>query len=281
MSDAAELLQQLGFGDYEARAYIALLQHNPLNGYELAKASGIPRANIYGVLQRLEERQAVIRVETEGSVRYLPVSPDQIIPQMGYHFQAVLDNTQRVLNELATPIQTDLSHNMLGYDALLDQAQYQIHAAQEELFLALWYPEAQALAEDIAHAAQRNIRLVTLCLQACPSECGGCCGDIYRYHLLPQQAVRWLIVVRDNSEMIMGEIGSSRTLALRTGQRSIIQMAVQYIQSSIAWAAVLTDPDTNLDQSLSSEAQRILHKLGTKNAETGWLTYMRGLLTAD
>jgi HTH-type transcriptional regulator, sugar sensing transcriptional regulator len=280
MSDAAELLQQLGFGEYEARAYIALLQHNPLNGYELAKASGIPRANIYGVLQRLEERQAVIRVEAEGSVRYLPVSPDQIIPQMGHHFQTILEDTQRALNELAVPVETDLSHNILGYDSLLDQARYQINAAQEELFLALWYPEAQVLAEDIARAAQRNIRLTTLCLQACPSECGGCHGDIYRYRLLPEQSIRWLIVAQDKSDMVIGEIGPARTLALRTRQSSIIQMAVQYIQSSIAWATVLTGSDTTFDKNLSPEAQHILRKLGTKNNEAGWLAYMRGLLNA-
>src|SRR6266542_3193328 len=56
MTDATALLQQLGFSEYEARAYLALLQRNPLNGYELAKVSGLPRANVYAVLQKLEDR---------------------------------------------------------------------------------------------------------------------------------------------------------------------------------------------------------------------------------
>jgi sugar-specific transcriptional regulator TrmB len=34
MTDITALLQQLGFSKYEARAYLALLQRNPLNGYE-------------------------------------------------------------------------------------------------------------------------------------------------------------------------------------------------------------------------------------------------------
>ena len=54
MADITALLQQLGFSEYEARAYLALLQRNPLNGYELAKVSGLPRANVYAVLQKLE-----------------------------------------------------------------------------------------------------------------------------------------------------------------------------------------------------------------------------------
>ena len=36
MADLTALLQRLGFSEYEARAYLALLQRNPLNGYELS-----------------------------------------------------------------------------------------------------------------------------------------------------------------------------------------------------------------------------------------------------
>src|SRR5262245_66664186 len=61
MTDAAALLQELGFSEYEARAYVALLQRSPLNGYELAKASGLPRANGYSVLRTLEDRGAGVR----------------------------------------------------------------------------------------------------------------------------------------------------------------------------------------------------------------------------
>jgi HTH-type transcriptional regulator, sugar sensing transcriptional regulator len=59
MVEATTLLQELGFGDYEARAYVTLLQRSPVSGYELAKTSGIPRANVYAVLQKLEERTTV------------------------------------------------------------------------------------------------------------------------------------------------------------------------------------------------------------------------------
>ena len=52
MKDTAQILQRLGFGDYEARAYTALLQRSPMTGYEIAKLSRIPRANVYDILPR-------------------------------------------------------------------------------------------------------------------------------------------------------------------------------------------------------------------------------------
>ena len=74
MKDTAQILQRLGFGDYEARAYTALLQRSPMTGYEIAKLSRIPRANVYDILPRLESTapspdliSCVRRKSSEGS----------------------------------------------------------------------------------------------------------------------------------------------------------------------------------------------------------------------
>jgi HTH-type transcriptional regulator, sugar sensing transcriptional regulator len=278
MSDAVDLLRQLGFGEYEAKAYIALLQQNPLNGYELAKTSGIPRANIYGVLQRLEERNAVIPIEMEGSLRYAPVPPEQLIPQMGAHFQNVLESTQRELAALSQPNPQRLNRNVLGYTALLDQARGLINGAQDDLFIALWHPEAQALAAEIGNV-KPEVRLTTLCMQACPAECGACAGSIYRYHVVPEQVIRWLIVVRDNRDMLLGEIGPDQTVALRTAQQSLIQMTVQFFQSHIAWAAVLEHSGASLNEVLSPESLHTLKAIQPHGDQAGWLAYMRALLS--
>jgi hypothetical protein len=131
------------------------------------------------------------------------------------------------------------------------------------------------LAESVARAEQRNVQMMTLCLSACSSECPQCKGTVYRYRLLPEQRSRWLVVIRDSQEMIMGEIGSDEATAIRTGQQSLIQMAVQYIRSSVAWAAVLQSSGQRLMQGLPAETQRILRELGPNDS---WLTYMRHLL---
>jgi predicted transcriptional regulator len=280
MSDAVDLLRQLGFGEYEAKAYIALLQQNPLNGYELAKTSGIPRANIYRVLQRLEERSAIIPIETEGSLRYSPVPPEQLIPQMGAHFQTVLESTQRELTSLSQPNPQRLNRNVLGYASLLDQARGLINEAQDDLFIAVWHPEAQALGAEVANV-KPQIRLMTLCMQACPAECGACAGSIYRYHVVPAQLTRWLIVVRDNRDMLMGEIGPDQTVALRTAQQSLIQMTVQFFQSHIAWASVLEHSGESLNEALSPESLRTLRELQPQGDQIGWLAYMRALLSQE
>ena len=275
MANAAELLEQLGFGEYEARAYIALLERNPLNGYELAKTSGIPRANIYAVLQRLEARNAVIRVDTDASVRYAPVPPAELIPQLENRYQNILDDAQRSLLAISSPVETNLTRNIIGRTAMLDQARMMIESAHDDVFVAACYPELEVLAESLNQAEQHNVHLMTICLEGCSGACGMCKSTVYRYHILPTQPTRWLIVIQDSREMILGEINQGAATALRTPQLCFVLMAKQFIRSSVAWAAVLLNSDQHLDQTLPSETQRILGEIGPDGS---WLTYMRQLL---
>src|SRR5215218_896357 len=147
MADVTALLQQLGFSEYEARAYLALLQRNPLNGYELAKLSGLPRANVYAVLQKLEERGAVVRLDMPSGARYAPVAPAELTQRIANRFQNVLSATRQGLEELTMPAAAEYVWNVQGYAALIDHAHALIDATQERLLIALGRPEAGALAE--------------------------------------------------------------------------------------------------------------------------------------
>ena len=122
MTDATALLQQLGFSEYEARAYLALLQRNPLNGYELAKVSGLPRANIYAVLQKLEERGAIVRLDTPNGTRYAPIPPTELTQRVATRFQQTLNAVQQALEDLATPVDPEYVWNIRGYTALFEHA---------------------------------------------------------------------------------------------------------------------------------------------------------------
>jgi sugar-specific transcriptional regulator TrmB len=114
VADATALLLQFGFSEYEAWAYLALVQRNPVNGYELAKVSGVPRANVYAVLQKLEERGAVVRLEMPYGTRYAPVAPIELIQRIASRFQNVLSTTQQALEDLAAPAISSMSGTFRG-----------------------------------------------------------------------------------------------------------------------------------------------------------------------
>jgi predicted transcriptional regulator len=279
MADAVTLLQALGFGDYEARAYVALLQRSPLNGYELAKASRVPRANIYAVLKKLEERGAVVRLDAPAGARYAPVPPLEITRRLSSRFQDGLSAAQHALEELTTPDEHVYVWNAQGYPILLEHARALLDATRERLLVATWPQEAQALASYMAHAEARGVEIITLCLNACPVECGGCYGQIYRNLVAPEGRDRWLVLVPDDAEVLAGEIGASEeALAVRTRQRLLVDLISWYIRHSIALAAILNDLGDRLDRLLDPETRAILQSVGPSLHNGGWLEHMRQLL---
>ncbi len=279
MQDVIGQLQQLGFGEYEARAYMALLRRSPLNGYEVAKASGLPRANVYSVLDKLQARGAVVRLDTPEGVRYSPVPPAELMQRLSGHFQQALDSAQHSLEELAQPGQQPYIWNSRGYPALLEHAHSMLDAAHKTLLVATWPEESHALAPGLARATARGVQVTTLCLNACQQECGGCRGSIYRREVAPGERGRWLVLVPDGSELLAGEIGPGEdVLAVRTSQPMLIDLASWYIRHSIALSAVLSDLGLRLDEMLKPETRQVLESLGPVGQPGGWLEYMHLLL---
>ena len=259
MPNAVELLQQLGFGDYEARAYVALLQRQPLNGYELAKLSGIPRANIYSILQKLEERAAVIRQETPDSTRFAPIPPCELLQRLNDHFQGTRDEALRALDEVTSPAEHEYVWNVQGYPATLEHTRALLETTQKELLLAIWPQEAVAIAPNVARAEAREVVTTTLCLAACAEKCDYCRGHFYRYQAVPKQNTRWLILVSDGAEMLASEIGpSNQTVTIRTHQQLPVDLAEGYIRHSIALAAVLDDLGQHCGSRLTPETLAVL-----------------------
>lgn len=274
MADVVGLLQQLNFSEYEARAYIALLQRNPLNGYALAKESGIPRANIYSVLQKLEERGAVLAVETSSGTSYIPVSPDELIHRLSVRIEGILQAAHESLAQAAQPTEQNYVQNIQGYVQLLDHARDLINRSQQHLLIAIWQPEAEILAEPIARAEARGVTIDTLCFQGCPQPCGNCQGHLFRYHVTPGHSAHWLIVIQDAKDMVIGATGH-RSGAIRTQQASLIEVVTWYIHHSLAFAAVLSDLGGELEARLQPETRELLKTIGQGQS---WLDYMLHLI---
>ena len=279
MADAIALLQELGFSEYEARAYQALLQHNPVTGYELAKVSGIPRANIYLVLQKLEERGAVVRMESGDSSRYQPVEPEQLLDAIAHHFEHTVDAVKQTLQSLNRPVEDGYVWHIQGYDHLLSHARTVIKGTADQLLVALWPDEARALADDFAAAETRKVEITTLCLAACAQECGGCRGRIFRNNVIDTQDSRWLMLVPDQETVLVGEIPTrGEASTVRSRQRLLVNMTAWFIRHSIALAALLQDMGEQIEAHLTPQTRAVLAVVGPQGTH-GWLAYMRELLS--
>jgi HTH-type transcriptional regulator, sugar sensing transcriptional regulator len=232
----------------------------------------LPRANVYAVLSKLEERGAVVRVETESGAAYAPIPPDELFQHLNRQFEGALQSARRLLLPLSNEVEDQYVQNLDGQAKLFQHAHDLMQEASTELLMAVWQAEAEALAEASAQAQGCGIAFTTLCFQACADACPYCRPPVYRFHVSAEDPSRWFIVVRDNAEMVIGIISPKQTVGIRTKQPRLVEMASGYIRHSIALAVLLTDGESNL---APLEAQTLRNALGPG---TAWLDAMLSLL---
>lgn len=254
-------LQELGFTEYEARAYMALVEGEELNGYELAKSSSIPRANIYAVLDKLMARGAAQRLERAGGLRYCAIPPKQLLHSIEANQKRILTSARRAMARRPHKREPAAVFNLRDHE-VLSRARQLVDACEKELVIAIQPPEAALLAESLHMAQQRDVAITTLCLQGCEHDCGGCQGDIHRYDLAPVDGVRWLVLVADRATTLIGQLGEHTTDGVTTQQHLVVKLATAYVQQSLTLALIKDELADHADSMLSAKIRQKLARLG-------------------
>nr|WP_319493289.1 helix-turn-helix domain-containing protein [uncultured Desulfobacter sp.] len=153
-------MKALGFSVYECKAYLALLEEYPLNGYALSKASGIPRSRIYEVLKSLIGKQMVFEQDDGKSKAYTPMDPEIFIKKLRSRFQGIFQDLTEYAGRLyREPKQDNQLVVIQGRDNILSFLSVLIKGAQERIALSIWDEELCALTGELDAALDRGVML--------------------------------------------------------------------------------------------------------------------------
>jgi HTH-type transcriptional regulator, sugar sensing transcriptional regulator len=161
-------LQHLAMSGYEARAYVALLgAGRPLNGYEVAKRSGVPRSQIYEALTKLVNREFVFEVKTDDttdarSTSYVPLPAQSLIGRLRSEFNSSATLLEHELPKLAEPAQARLVVGLNSYSAVYGRVRDLIASARERLWLAVWNIQTDELRQSLDTAERRGIETIAV-----------------------------------------------------------------------------------------------------------------------
>ncbi|MBN1482299.1 hypothetical protein EH223_08860 [candidate division KSB1 bacterium] len=162
---AYESIKAIGFSDYEARAYCALLAQSPANGYQISEKSGVPRAKVYEVLDRLALRGAAVRVETakKDAKVYVAVDPEILIENIK---KDKIDACERAKNELEqlqhTPDVLEYFWRVTSREDLVTRAHHLAETANLTLHVALWAEEFDSVLPFLLEAARRKVKMAVM-----------------------------------------------------------------------------------------------------------------------
>ncbi|MGE0316012.1 MAG: TrmB family transcriptional regulator [Lautropia sp.] len=154
-------LQALGFSDYEARAYIALLKANPATAYEVSKAAGLPRANTYSALESCTEKGAV-QPFSERPVRYVPIEPDVLLGRIADATQARCQHLVARLGQLKVAEDRDFVWNIEGAKKVHEKISEMIGQAENHVWIKAHEEVVDAHASELKSAAARGVELLII-----------------------------------------------------------------------------------------------------------------------
>lgn len=153
-------LVKIGFSEYEAKAYIALLRESPVTGYQLSKTSGVPRSMIYEVLGKLTTRGAAMKLRKGGSVEYAPVPAEEFLAQLHRDHEDLVASLKDDLSGLASPADLEYVWNIEGNESIIAKAEEMIQQARDSIYLALVSATFPSLKPVLEEAIGRGARVV-------------------------------------------------------------------------------------------------------------------------
>jgi HTH-type transcriptional regulator, sugar sensing transcriptional regulator len=154
-----KLLADLGFTDYEAKAYLALLREAPSTGYAVARSSGVPRAKIYEVLEGLVARGDA-RISRGEPTMYSPRPPVELVASRRQRLEESLDAVGRALEGYAASREPDdLIWDIRGDEEIFFRIREVIGRAESQILLQVWGSDASRIRESLAEASGRGVAI--------------------------------------------------------------------------------------------------------------------------
>jgi sugar-specific transcriptional regulator TrmB len=201
-----ERLVTLGFSEYEAKTYMALLGDSPATGYQISKASGVPRSMIYEVLGKLVARGAAMTLHSEGGNKYAPVAASEFLDQLQREHEILVSTLKDDLKSLGSSPTHEHVWNIGGNENVMAKAREMIDQSKARLHLALMPETFPALQGALNLAVERGVRLVVHSTAELELEGARVVVSPVREVASERVEGLWLVLVVDGCQAMIGEL---------------------------------------------------------------------------
>lgn len=229
-------LTRLGFSQYEAQAYIALVGQGALTGAEVSRGAGVPPSKIYETLARLETKGAVL-VNRSEPVRYSAVPHADLLAVARSRFEADVFAAKEKLDRLPIQEEPGLVWSLRSRQAIVQAFARVTTRAERCIFAGIWDEEMDEIGPLLERAASRRVETHVAIYGkrtlAGPhtydlSECGASAR-------LRLSGRRLAVVVADDSNTVVAEFGDrTPDQAVLTTNPVTSLLAIEYIKADVS-----------------------------------------------
>lgn len=261
--DIIEQLQRTGLSGYEAKAYTVLLAAGvPLNGYEVAKRSGVPRSTVYEVLRKLLSRGLAFEVRAEEGTAYLPLQAETLVSRLRREFEESASFLEEALRSVSTPPQATVMHHLRDRGSVLERAREIIRTAREDLWLSMWPEEAEELGSELPEAERKGVEVFLLVFDQNPHQYA---VRTYPHRFFSPDTVlervgcRLLVAVSDRRRVLIGGAAGGDVWGVYSEDPALILVCVEYIRHDISYQTICERIGADEIDEIYRHEEEVLH----------------------
>lgn len=226
-------LTHIGFTEYEAKVYLALLKVYPATGYQISKNSGVPRSMVYEVLSRLHQRGAVLETIETRATYYRPLPPEVLLDQHQKEHRQLLGSLRPGLQALYQETETERAWSITGRSAILTYSIQLLESAQQEVFMVLNDRDLADLQPALLALDSRQVSLGVLLTGQAELQS----GSVMRHPPLEselQGLTDTLLLIADGREALVADTADQARATITTNA-NLVLIARQFV-----WMEFLT-----------------------------------------
>jgi sugar-specific transcriptional regulator TrmB/putative sterol carrier protein len=227
-------LQQIGFTEYEAKVYLALLANPGTTGYEVSRHSGVPRAKVYEVLEALARRGIVLVEQADGKQLYQPVEHESLLAAYSRDLTSLLTKLGSELGRVSVLGREPRFLTLRDRRSVMERCRQICETAQAQVLLSGWPEELRELRPALLAAERRGVACYVLSY----GPLDAALPRLVEHSVTPLQHLqvaaqgRWLTAAADMERCLMVQVtGPERAMGLWTdfaGLATLIGGAIQH-----------------------------------------------------
>lgn len=247
VNDLIESMKNLGFSEYEAKAYLCLLKIQPATAYEIAQGSGIPSSKIYETIARLVDKKVFMPDGEKTRKKYMALIPDEFVERQKSHFGKTFSFLEKELPALQDEKPASFIWNIDNYDFLIEKAERMIEGAQESALISSWKKEREHLEPFLERAKARTVKIAAIHFGADGQGVGALFHHPIEDTIYREKGGRGLVIVRDSSEALVGTIDEDgHTHGAFSANPGFVTLAEDYIKHDIYIMKIVSRFDSML-----------------------------------
>ncbi len=227
-------LEKFNFSRTEAQVYVTLVQHNQLNGSQIAKLLNTSRSTVYASLNNLQHRGVIYLLPGESNL-YRAENPEVLIEKLKTDYMNSADTLKKNLSILNKPDQEEWYMNIKGTDNFISKTKEILLTAQKEIYMNTCI-DLQVFKNEFIELNKRGVRIIIFTFDKLDTT------DLHvemYYHPIESDCceenntMRVMLVVDRQTTLIGGRHGNEEVIGTFTKNPLLASIVAEHIHHDI------------------------------------------------